>query len=541
MMRMTLTPRLRIIFGAFIFAVLLPLITSAQTVTCPALSKNLSLGSRGPEVVKLQNFLISQNFLALGSNSGYFGKLTQTAVQQWQKKNGVVSSGTPATTGYGSVGAKTRKAMAACAATSNTPPSAGPADQSSVIQSLQNQINQLNQKLANQGSSPPPPPASQTTVIQYVIATTSNTTPPASNTSQTNTSQTSSSNTLSAVTDCGAKGDGSTDNRAALQQCIDDHATSGATITFPSGTYRVNGTLHISHGGIILDGGSNSSTHLEEVDPVATLIDISNGGAVVNLTTIKNINLLFATTRASGTLVSMNTAWRTYVQNVVFGSTAESYRMGAQGISASGGNEIHVESSNFATPMGRAMYFTGTMGDIYLNNSEINMDYPSEVSAAGLVFDNTANGIYATNLNITAGDIGVEFVKSNPSAVAPSYGFFTNVLCDRQKLHGWYLQEAASISLSNSWASSAGLQGIFADKSEGLSVTGSRIYNNGDAGIWIEGSPHVVVLVGRNGAPELHTLRLAGNVLVWEHGARTLRLEGPLRRDEALRIARSIP
>ena len=80
----------------------------ASAASCPSLTRNLSFGSRGQDVVELQNFLISQGDLAAGNTSGYFGKMTVAAVKKWQVRNGVVSSGTPSTTGYGAVGPKTR-------------------------------------------------------------------------------------------------------------------------------------------------------------------------------------------------------------------------------------------------------------------------------------------------------------------------------------------------------------------------------------------------------------------------------------------------
>lgn len=64
------------------------------------------------EVTKLQQFLAQDSSIyPSGLVTGYFGPLTEAAVQRWQARNGVVSSGSPETTGYGFVGPKTREAM----------------------------------------------------------------------------------------------------------------------------------------------------------------------------------------------------------------------------------------------------------------------------------------------------------------------------------------------------------------------------------------------------------------------------------------------
>jgi Putative peptidoglycan binding domain len=87
---------------------------TSVTASCPNLTRNLSRGSRGNDVTRLQQFLISQNLIAPDSATGFFGALTEAAVKQWQTSNGVVISGTPATTGYGAVGPKTRIAISRC-------------------------------------------------------------------------------------------------------------------------------------------------------------------------------------------------------------------------------------------------------------------------------------------------------------------------------------------------------------------------------------------------------------------------------------------
>lgn len=101
--------------------------SSAPTSTahaCAQISVRLALGSRdastGGAVTKLQTVLVSQGLLSSDSATGYFGLLTQGALQKWQAQKGIVSSGTPASTGYGAVGVKTRAALAAACSGSST-------------------------------------------------------------------------------------------------------------------------------------------------------------------------------------------------------------------------------------------------------------------------------------------------------------------------------------------------------------------------------------------------------------------------------------
>jgi hypothetical protein len=63
---------------------------------------------------------------------------------------------------------------------------------------------------------------------------------------------------------------------------------------------------------------------------------------------------------------------------------------------------------------------------------------------------------------------------------------------------------------------------------------------NGQPAYWIEGRPHAVFYRDASGNVREDTLRLAGNVLLWEQAGLTLRLESALARDDALRIATSV-
>ena len=59
---------------------------------CYFYSNNLSLGSRGSDVVALQNFLISKGYQLYGA-TGYFGSQTAAALQSYQATNGINEGG----------------------------------------------------------------------------------------------------------------------------------------------------------------------------------------------------------------------------------------------------------------------------------------------------------------------------------------------------------------------------------------------------------------------------------------------------------------
>ena len=76
---------------------------------------------------------------------------------------------------------------------------------------------------------------------------------------------------------------------------------------------------------------------------------------------------------------------------------------------------------------------------------------------------------------------------------------------------------------------------------EKLVETDTRVENvtvNGQPGVWIE-EPHIVFFEDLRGRVRQSTGRLAGKTLLWQHGEVTLRLEGDLSKEEALRIART--
>jgi hypothetical protein len=74
---------------------------------------------------------------------------------------------------------------------------------------------------------------------------------------------------------------------------------------------------------------------------------------------------------------------------------------------------------------------------------------------------------------------------------------------------------------------------------EGTTLSAVRVKDR-YPGFWIEGRPHEVMVVGPDGQPVPDTVRLAGNVLIWEQGGVTLRIESTLGLAQVLRLAASV-
>jgi len=79
---------------------------------------------------------------------------------------------------------------------------------------------------------------------------------------------------------------------------------------------------------------------------------------------------------------------------------------------------------------------------------------------------------------------------------------------------------------------------IFKKVAPGTQIDPVRI--DGQPGYFLSGKPHYFAYFDRRGDYREEIVRLAGNVLIWERGPLTLRLEADINEQEALKIARSV-
>jgi len=83
-------------------------------------------------------------------------------------------------------------------------------------------------------------------------------------------------------------------------------------------------------------------------------------------------------------------------------------------------------------------------------------------------------------------------------------------------------------------------RGTFFTKETGPGTRVEQLTFKGLPAVWISGARHLFGYIGGSAYPPRPVeLSLAGNVLIWQEGELTLRLEGKVSRDEALQTARS--
>jgi hypothetical protein len=74
-------------------------------------------------------------------------------------------------------------------------------------------------------------------------------------------------------------------------------------------------------------------------------------------------------------------------------------------------------------------------------------------------------------------------------------------------------------------------------------AVGTRVVRTtvgGQPAAYLEGAPHDVFFLDADGKPRTDQVRLAGNVLLWQRGSLTLRIEGARSLSDALALARSL-
>jgi hypothetical protein len=95
------------IIFSFLSFVLITMLLTPPIAQAYVFNNQLDRGDRGEDVSALQQTLTDLGHFSYPTTTGFFGPITETALQAFQAARGIVSSGTSESTGYGRVGPQT--------------------------------------------------------------------------------------------------------------------------------------------------------------------------------------------------------------------------------------------------------------------------------------------------------------------------------------------------------------------------------------------------------------------------------------------------
>lgn len=120
-------------------------VSSSTLSSVPLFTTSLFYGSRSDQVSTLQSLLAAHGYLASNLATGFFGTLTEQAVQKFQCDSGILCSGA----GWGIVGPKTRTVLNGLSGdvTPTSSPSSGATSLDAQLQALERQLLDLEAQL----------------------------------------------------------------------------------------------------------------------------------------------------------------------------------------------------------------------------------------------------------------------------------------------------------------------------------------------------------------------------------------------------------
>ena len=315
---------------------------------------------------------------------------------------------------------------------------------------------------------------------------------------------TSSVMTMLNVKDFGAKGDGATNDYAAIQAAINAAGAGGVSargvdLYFPAGVYYYGSVLTIPFSNVMFRGAGWQSTVLMATFTTGDMIQIGNGTSKSGCG-LMNMSIWCTAARTTGASININAMNDCLIQNFVINNCF-------QGILIQGASlKVWIdqgEINNIGVTTGVGVQITnGLGGDTYLKDIVMSNN-PANKPAAGIQISQ-AGHVSIIRCNVTS---CIKGLHVNPvTSQDVSYLFLEHSLFDSCGTHGAHFNPTAAASARirsviavNCWfsgstttgAGSYGIEFTVASSAicDGLSFIGCRILNNQRHGVMINAGP----------------------------------------------------
>jgi len=308
------------------------------------------------------------------------------------------------------------------------------------------------------------------------------------------------------VKDFGAKGDGATNDKVALQSAITAALSRGVSnrgidLFFPSGVYNYSALLTCVGANVRLHGSGRGSTILMATFTTGDCIQIGDGTSGKANITIDNMEFWCTGARTTGAMININNVSDVVIDQFVINNYFQGIFIQGASLKV---NLTKGEFNNGHTADGVGIQVTnGAGGDTYIGPDIVMSNNPANKPLAGIQISQSGH-CSIIRCNVTS------FVKGlhvNPvTSQDVSYLFIDHSLFDSCGTHGAHFNGTTaassrirSVMCVNSWFSGTtttggpgtGIEFTAASSSivDALSFVGCRILNNQRHGVTINAGP----------------------------------------------------
>ena len=295
------------------------------------------------------------------------------------------------------------------------------------------------------------------------------------------------------VTDFGAVGDGTTDDRAAIQLAIDSLSSTGGIVNLPVGTYKISSALVLNTNGVTLLGQGRQASILSISSATANAIEIGNYTTLTKNNRVSNLQITSSVTKTAGAAIKIMNGHQTDIDRITLMSKMY------YGFQFEGGTSQYIyHLSEFEINSGVCGIIVGAdaaaSGGICQGLVCTDGDIANLTGVAIKLIH--VSGAMFRNIDVISSYTGVGMLPGANQQVVACW--FDTVLGDTCTNNGWTIQPQSStgkvqeIMMTSCWGASCSNYGILIDPYSysstvsGVALTGCRFMHNVKHGVYIQ-------------------------------------------------------